>query len=188
MNTYVLVYNGFAQFEIIFTCLFMKEKGDIIVVGIDENEVKSIEGFIIKPTKQLKSLDINEIDLLVIPGGEAKNIYNNSYLDELLRKLNEKKKVIAAICAAPVKLAKAGILVNKKFVVDKSELKEFEEEFKNSFFVNENVVIDENIITAKPCGYMEFALEISEKMGIHENDSQIQETINFFKFYKDENN
>lgn len=188
MTTYVLVYNGFAQFEIIFTCLFMKRKGDIIVVGIDENEVESIEGFIIKPTQQLKNLHIDEVDLFVIPGGEAKNIYNNSYLDEFLRELNEKRKIIAAICAAPVKLAKAGILDNKKFTVDKPELKEFEESFKNSFFVNENVIIDENIITAKPCGYIDFALEISKKMGIYENDSDIQKTIDFFKFYKDENN
>jgi|GEM_PF-6118917 len=55
-----------------------------------------------KFTQQLKNIDIDEIDLLVIPGGEAKNIYNNSFLDELLIRLNEKKKIIAAICAAPV--------------------------------------------------------------------------------------
>lgn len=187
MSTYVLIYNGFAQFEIIFTCLFMKRKGEVIAVGIDENEVKSIEGFVIKPAKQLKDLVIDEIDLLVIPGGEAKNIYNNSYLDELLRALNKKKKVIAAICAAPVKLAMAGILDNKKFTVDTPELTEYKEYFKNSSYVNENVVVDKNIITAKPCGYIDFALETSKKMGIYEDDSQLQETIDFFKFYKCEN-
>lgn len=188
MATYVLIYDGFAQFEIIFTCLFMKKKGDIIPVGIDEKDVRSIEGFIIKPTQQIKNLDLDKVDLLVIPGGEAKNIYNNSFLDELLVRLNEKKKVIAAICAAPVKLAKAGILDGKKFTVDKPELKEFKEYFKNSFFVNDNVVIDQNIITAKPCGYIDFALEISKKMGIYKDDLQLQETIDFFKFYKDESN
>lgn len=185
MNTYVLVYDGFAQFEVIFACLFMKRKGEIIVVGIDDKEVKSIEGFIIKPTQQLKKLNIDEIDLFIIPGGEAKNIYYNSYLDELLNILNIKKKVIAAICAAPVKLAKAGVLNNKKFTVDRPELKEYEKDFKNSIYINDNVVIDENIITAKPCGYIDFAFEIGKKMGLYNNALELQEAIDFFKFYNE---
>ena len=73
-------------------------------------------------------------------------------------------KLNLAICAAPVHLAKADILEGKKYTttLPVHQFKEFEE----SNYQDEVVVIDINNITAKGCGYVEFAMELSKKMDI----------------------
>lgn len=184
MKTCVLIYNGFVQFEVILTCLFMKSKGEIITVALDENEIISIEGFTTKPDKLINEIEPDEIDLFVIPGGNPKPIYNNPELNKVLRKLNEKGKIIAAICAGPVHLAKSGILGGKKFIVDAPELKQYHNDFKNSIYVDESVVVDGNIITAKPNGYVDFVIEIGKVMDIFENDDDLNGKIEFFKYHK----
>lgn len=103
MKTFVLVYESFVQFEVILTCLFMRTKGDIVTVGIDGEHVTSQEGFMVKPHIRLSDMNPDEVDLFVIPGGEHVNIYGNPLLTKTLRVLNQKGKVIAAICSGPGK-------------------------------------------------------------------------------------
>lgn len=181
MKTFVLTYDGFVQFEVVLTCLFMKRKGEIVTVSLDGEQVVSFEGFKIQPHKSLKEIDVEEVDLFVIPGGNAKTIYNNSQLNEILSNLNEKKKIIAAICAGPVHLGKAGILNGKKFVTE--DFNDFKGDFEGGTFVNQNVVIDDNIITAKPNGYVDFAIEIGKVMKIYNDENDLNGTIEFFKFF-----
>jgi putative intracellular protease/amidase len=188
MNTYLLIYDGFAQFEIIFTCLFMKRKGEVKVVTLEEKEIVSVEGLTTKPNLLLKEVNTRDVDLLLIPGGDVRKIYDSSELNEMLKELNNENKIIAAICAAPVKLARAGILDGKSFTVDKPELAAYKNDFKNSVFVDENVVVDGNIITAKPNGYLDFAIEIGKKFHIFENEEDIDETIRFLKYGEDRSN
>ncbi|HUW49103.1 MAG TPA: DJ-1/PfpI family protein [Patescibacteria group bacterium] len=188
MDTYLLIYDGFALFEIVFTCLFMKRIGEIKVVALEEKEVVSVEGLTTKPNLLLREVNTSDVDLLVIPGGDARKIYGSPELDELLRELNSGKKVIAAICASPVKLAKAGILDGKRYTVDKPELVTYENDFRNSVFVDESVVVDGNIITAKPNGYLDFAVEIGKKFRVFESDKDIDETIKSLRYRKDRSN
>jgi 4-methyl-5(b-hydroxyethyl)-thiazole monophosphate biosynthesis len=185
MNTYLLIYEDYALFEVVFTCLIMKPAGKVMTVSLERKEVTSEEGLITKPNLLLKEIRADDVDLFVIPGGNVKNVYDSSELDEMLRELNKKKKVIAAICAGPVKLAKAGVLENKRFTTDKPELTKHKDDFEDSVFVNENVVVDGNIITAKPNGYIDFAIEVGKKMGAFKNDEDLNETIQFCKFHKD---
>ncbi len=183
MKTFILVYPSFVQFEVIFTSLFMKTVGDIVTVGIDGSEVTSHEGFIVKPHMQLSDVNLDEVDLFVIPGGEHINIYGNPLLTNTLQGLNEKGKVIAAVCSGPVHLAKAGLLDGKRYT--SYRMPERKEDFRHAQRLEDNVVVDGNIVTAKAVGYVDLALELGKIFNIYRDEADYQETVEVYRNYKD---
>lgn len=61
------------------------------------------------------------------------------------------------------------------------------EEFNNletGIFEDKVVSIDGNVVTAKPNGYVDFALELGKMMDIYDDDADYQETVDFFKYFK----
>ena len=181
MKTYILIYEGFVQFEVILASYFMKTKGEIITVGVDNNRVTSVEGFITIPHMTIANVDVNEVDLFIIPGGQPEKLLENTELHNLLIQLNNQNKAIGAICAAPIHLAKSGVLKGKKYTTT-LPINEFKE-FQGCTYLDENVVVDNNIITAKASGYVDFAIEIGKVMDIYENEEDLEETIRYFKYF-----
>jgi putative intracellular protease/amidase len=183
-STYVFIYDSFAQFEVILANYFLKHKGEVITFGIDNDKVTSHEEFIIVPHKSIDEVDVDDIDLLVIPGGDPSKVNDKEKLYSLIKEVNKKDKFIGAICAAPVHLSKAGILNNRKYTttLDINSI----EEFNVENFIDKNVVIDKNIITAKASGYVDFALELGKKVEVFENEEDLNETIRFFKYFNEE--
>lgn len=55
----------------------------------------------------------------------------------------------------------------------------------NATLINSNVVRDGNIITAKPNGYVDFAIEIGRALDIYEDEDDLNETIEFFRHFRD---
>jgi putative intracellular protease/amidase len=127
----------------------------------------------------LKSLAIDgPVDFIIIPGGSCDEALDNFTLHDLIRKTNESGKVVAGICNGAVVLASAGILKNQKCTHTAhpkyAPMPEFEEllafadkVFEGSKYIDEDVVIDGKIITAKPQVSVEFAEAIALKLGIH---------------------
>lgn len=181
MKTCIFVYEGFVHFEVMLTSLLMKKAGDVIVAGLDGNFVESYEGFTIKPDQSIADLKLSDLDLFIVPGGNPEEIYMNPVLLETLGKININKTVIAAICAGPLHLAKAGLLDGKKFTVDGPELEEYSDDFQNAIYIDQKVVRDGNIITAKPEGYIDLALEIGKVLHIFEDKDEYKQMAEFFK-------
>ncbi len=182
-NTYIFIYDTFAQFEVVLASYILKHKGEVITFGIDNDSVTSQEGFITLPHKNINDVDVNEIDLLIIPGGDPSRVKSKDKLYSLLKRINRKDILIGAICAAPIHLAKADILERKKYTttLDFNNIQEFNIEN----FVDNNVVIDENIITAKASGYVDFAIELGKKVDVFKDEDDLNETIRFFKYYNE---
>lgn len=183
MKTFILVYPSFVQYEVVLTSLFMKTKGDIVIVGIDGGEVTSHEGFIVKPHMQLSDVNLDDVDLFVIPGGEHVNIYGNPLLTKTLQALNKKGKVLAAICSGPVHLAKAGLLDGKRYT--SYRMPERKDDFKMAKRIEENVVVDGNIVTAKAVGYVDLALQLGNIFDIYKDEADYQETIEVYRNFTD---
>jgi 4-methyl-5(b-hydroxyethyl)-thiazole monophosphate biosynthesis len=86
--------------------------------------------------------------------------------------MNEKGKLIAAICAAPSVLAKFHVLDNKRATIYPGMEKEL------PYPRDERVVIDDNIITSQgPGTAMEFALAIVEKLLGREKAWELKEQL-----------
>lgn len=182
MKSYVLVYEGFVQFEVILASYLLKHAGDIITVGVSIDPVVSAESFKVIPDITIDEVNVDEVDAFIVPGGIPDTLFDCAEFYTLLEKLNAKGKVIGAICSAPLHLAKANVLQGKKYTTTITPA-DFTE-FNTANFVNENVVIDGNIITAKANGYVDFGIEIGKMVGIYEDEADYQETIDYFKHFK----
>jgi len=65
-------------------------------------------------------MDVDSIDLLVIPGGDPAPLVGNQELKAFIEKLVSRNKKVAAICGGAELLAGLGILKGKKCTGDTS--------------------------------------------------------------------
>ena len=106
-----------------------------------------------------------EADVVVLPGGMpgASSLRSDQRVIDILKDFNQKGKWIAAICAGPISLEKAGIIENKQFTCYPG----FENEIPSGIYQDSFTCIDQNIITGRgPAAALEFAYTILEKLGV----------------------
>ncbi|ALA40999.1 thij/pfpi family protein [Paenibacillus peoriae] len=167
MKSHVLIYDGYVSFEIMLATYFMKTKGDIVTIGVTKDPVISYEDFKVTPSMAIDEVSAEDIQLLIIPGGDNTQLKTNKQLLALINTLNNDNKVIATICSA-TELLEIAVVSYKSPVNHPTGLE-----------------IHKNIITAKPNKYVDFAIEIGKVMNIYTDDEDLKETIDFFKLFKD---
>ena len=117
----------------------------------------------IVPDTTVDNLKPEELDMVILPGGAGgvERLKQDPRVERLIKAMQEKKKLIGAICAAPTALAKFGVLEGKRATVYPSLV----EEIKPAHFVDQPVVEDENIVTSQgPGTALEFGLKLAEKL------------------------
>ncbi|MHA1185918.1 MAG: DJ-1/PfpI family protein [Candidatus Heimdallarchaeota archaeon] len=185
-NAYVFLYDKFVDFEISQALLLLIKDYNIITVGFEEGLVRSYSNLQVKAEIAIKNLDVDKVDIFIIPGGEPKEIiwddaFDNSVsiLNEKLVQMNKKEKIIAAICGGPTFLANAGILDNIKCTASiKDDEKKF---YKNSKFSEEDFVIDENILTAQGHAFSKFAVRLARIGDSIKTDEDMESTLDWLR-------
>ena len=182
MRTCVLYYDSCALFEVTITSLFMKHAGEVVTVGPEIRDYESWEGLRVRPHMTLMDLDPESVDLFVVPGGNPDMVADDPDLQRMLMTLNQKGKVIAAICGGPAVLARSGILKGRRY--NSSLAEERKGEFDGAIHDDHNVVEDGNIVTALPNAYVDLALTLGKKMNIFENQADYDETVRIYREFK----
>jgi putative intracellular protease/amidase len=94
MKIALFYYDGFSEFEVVLACLIFR-RYDLISIALENREYKSEECQRFCVDKIIKDVDIDSIDLLVIPGGEPAPLVENldvEFAFELARQMNLSKK------------------------------------------------------------------------------------------------
>ena len=170
----VPISNGFEEIEAI-SVIDICRRANIEVKIAAVEELLTVEAHNIKIQADCKIEDINsdDFDMIVLPGGlpNAFTLAENNKVQSLLKEFKEKKKKIAAICAAPYALHKADVL-NENFTCYPS----FEEKIRlNGYHNNDSIVIDNDVITSRgPATAMVFALEIVNILCGEETYNQVK--------------
>ena len=171
------VSDEMADFEITLTFQLLKSKGhrEIVTVGVDLTPVVSQSGFTYLPQKTLaQALDLADVEALIIPGGPIRP--QPEGLTELIRKIHAEKKLVAAICFGPQYLGRAGILDEHRFTTSCSEdtIKSLQvaDPYPRKNYLEDRVVRDENVITAKGSAFVDFAFAICEHLNISSSRKQ----------------
>ena len=175
----VYIYDGFVQFEVVLSSYFLRAKGEVVVVSSDGEPHRSAEGFLTMPDVRLADLDLDTVDALILPGGWEKDIIDQEGLHAALRSLDASGKIIAAICGGPLQLARAGLLKGRRYTSSVAD--EHSAAFAGADFIDENVVVDGNIVTAQPHGFVDMALQLGRMLDIFEDERDYLETVQAFR-------
>lgn len=175
----VFLAEGFEEVEAL-TVVDVLRRLDIHcdMVSIKEEYVKGAHNILVKADKVLDD-DIKDYDLITLPGGMpgSTNLRDSQKVIEAVQYFNENNKYIAAICAAPIVLVKAGVIKGKNV----TSYPGFEEELSEGNYISsENVVVDGKMITSRgPATALAFSYKIAEELGADVKDLKEGMMYNF---------
>ena len=167
----ILLADGFEDIEALTVLDVIRRAGITCdLISIKNEFVKSSHDLLVKSDKILN--EKMEYDLIVLPGGlpGATNLRDDERVINLLKKQNEEGKLIAAICAGPIALGKAGLTEGRNI----TSYPGYENELPNCKYVENDVVVDNNIITSRgPATSMIFSYKLLEILGEKEKAENI---------------
>ncbi|MBW6440731.1 DJ-1/PfpI family protein [Patescibacteria group bacterium] len=149
--------------------ILQNEGANISTASSVKGEIVGVEGGEARSKMTLSEIEVNKFDAVVFIGGSgASEYFDNNQAHRVIQTAFNTNKVVAAICIAPIILAKAGVLKGKNATVwssisDKIGKKELKEAGCN--ISAERIVTDGKIVTADgPSVAAEFANAIIEAM------------------------
>lgn len=180
----VFLFDGFSDWEISYVTpeIAKNENFDLIYFSETGNTVTSMGGLRINPTTSRSELKIEEIEMLILPGGVAWEKREISTINNLVSGLFKEEKTIAAICGATFYLGQLGILNNLKHTSnDLNYLKAVVLEYGGQEnYQDKLAVTGKNIITANGIAPIEFSTEIFRKIKL-KPDNEIEKWYQLFK-------
>lgn len=148
---YLFLAEGFEETEAL-ACLDVMRRAKLSVqtVGVTGEFVISSHGVCVKSDVDADSIDFDEIEGAILPGGMpgTLNLEKDSRVINCVKYCYENGKIVAAICAAPSILGHLGILEGKKATCFPG----FEKELKGAKCTTAHTVSDGNVITGKGAG------------------------------------
>jgi protein deglycase len=163
MKVLMPLAEGFEEIEAL-TVVDILRRAEIYVVmaGQKEGLVEGAHKIVVMPDVRLEDIDFTDFDGIVLPGGFPGfvNLGKDERVLNMVREMDKRGKYVAAICAAPSVLVKAGVLHGRRATVNPAGKAEVSACAK---YCEDRVVVDKNLITSQSPGTaMEFALKLVE--------------------------
>lgn len=151
MRAGVFFGERFEEVEALTVVDFLKRAGmDVEMVSVSHtHHVRGSHGIEIKTDFAYDEIRLGTLDLIVLPGGPGfGNLEKCDQLMKYVKRFPGEGKYVAAICAAPSILGRAGLLKGKKATCFPG----YEGELEGAEYTGEEAVIDGNIITGRSAG------------------------------------
>lgn len=154
---------GFEEIEgLTIVDVLRRAEIDVSMIGFTE-EVTGNHGITVKTDRTLDD-SLVDYDMLVLPGGMpgAENLKNNTTVIKSLQAVYNKGRQVAAICAAPIVLAAAGLLKDKNY----TSFPGFEKQIESGNHSEMIVVRDGRVTTSRgPATALAFAYQLVDNLG-----------------------
>ncbi len=163
---------------ITITDLMVRAGIEVVTAGLDEGPVVAARGTTIVPQTTLTQIYDQEFDMVVLPGGlpGADHLRDDATLQDIMKRHAAGQKYLAAICAAPKALEKAGLLNNRTATSFPGVLDSLE----NDTIIVSTAAIEQdgNIITSRgPGTAMDFTLKLIELLEGTEKMQQVDRSL-----------
>jgi len=177
---YVLLGNGFEEIEALTQVDYLRRADiEIKTVGLNGKKITGGHEITVEADIEIENIDTaSEVEMVILPGGlrGVAEIKKSEKAKELIHAAWKNKRYIAAICAAPSVLAEMGLLKGKNAICFPGMEHLLIE--GGASVVNQAVVIDNNIITAKAAGSSEkFSFTLIDLLKGKETARRISESI-----------
>jgi protease I len=142
--------------------IFLKSGIKVVTASSSLGEAKGMLGGKVKVDTTIDKINVSDYDGIIFVGGSgAVEYWENGLAHKIAQEAINQNKVLAAICIAPVTLAKSGVLKNKKATVFPSANKEIISFGAN--YTKKDVEIDGKIVTGSgPQAAKQFGEKIKE--------------------------
>lgn len=167
---------GFEEIEAV-TIIDVLRRADVrvIVAALEGGSVAGNHDIRIEADCTLDELAscAGRIDLVVLPGGMpgARNLKDDERVRALLRDVAAAGGRCAALCAAPIALAPAGLAAERTLTCFPG----FEKDLAEAHCVTDRVVIDDRVITGRgPGAALEFALTLVAELQGEERARELE--------------
>lgn len=165
---FVLIAEGFEEVEALTPLDLLRRVGinALLVSCSDRLAVRGAHGIKMVCDTLIDNLedeDVEEAFGVILPGGlpGAENLRDSEGVKYILRDMMAARKMVAAICAAPIALKAADVIEGRRI----TSYPGFEDQLAGAKYIDENVVIDGNLITSRgPALAMDFSLAIVEHL------------------------
>jgi 4-methyl-5(b-hydroxyethyl)-thiazole monophosphate biosynthesis len=155
---------GFEELEAVTVIDILRRAGvEVVVAALAKSPVTGSHGIRVAADTPLGALVEQDFDMIALPGGMpgAKHLKDDPRIAALAQRLHERGRPVAAICAAPMVLAAAGLLDGRRA----TSFPGFLADAANTTVVDEAVVADRGVITSRgPGTAMDFALALVEAL------------------------
>lgn len=155
---------GFEDLEAVTLSDILRRAGiEVVTAGLSPGLMQGARGVRIQPDAELDAVLAREFDMIALPGGMpgAENLRTDARVQALLRRMGAAGRFTAALCAAPIALAQAGLLDGRRVTsypgfVEKMAI-------PGAIYLTEAVVVDGKVVTSRGPGVaMDFALTLAE--------------------------
>ncbi len=169
--------DGCEELEAVTIIDLLRRAGiEVVVAGLKPGIVTASRGVQLVPDLTLDVALKDNYDMVVLPGGMpgAANLKNDVRIMELLKQMAAAGKYIAAICAAPMVLAEAGILNGKQA----TSYPGFLDAIPDVTLSSAAVVQDGKVLTSRgPGTAMDFALALVEVLTSTDTRQQVEAAL-----------
>jgi 4-methyl-5(b-hydroxyethyl)-thiazole monophosphate biosynthesis len=169
--------DGCEELEAVTIIDLLRRAGiQVVTAGLKPGIVLASRGVQLVPDLTLDVALQDDYDMVVLPGGMpgASHLKEDLRIIELLRKMAAAQKFTAAICAAPMVLAEAGILDGKKA----TSYPGFLDALPGVTVSSAAVVQDGKVLTSRgPGTAMDFALELVDVLAGAEKRRQVEAAL-----------
>ena len=163
MKTYIFLYQEVSLFEVDLVAYFMKTKGEVYIVTEGDEVIHTNEGIRVLADKKLEEVAVDDVDVLVICGGNVENIKDMQAIQKVVKDCKASGKIIGGICAGSRILAKA-LDMNTK--------------------IDKTMVVNHQVVLSPGNEYVDFALMLGKAADIYEDDADYEETVRYFKEFR----
>jgi len=160
------------------TLIDILRRADITVVtaSLAENTlITASRGVRIQADTHLENVIYDDFDMIILPGGlpGSTHLDEDSHIHAILKRHYQLDKAVAAICAAPLVLAHAGLLDGKRATCYPGVLSP--DNWPNIQLCNDATVIDGRVLTSRgPGTAIDFALSIIEFLKDRETRNTVE--------------
>jgi 4-methyl-5(b-hydroxyethyl)-thiazole monophosphate biosynthesis len=168
---------GFEELEAVTIIDVLRRAGiDVVVASLGDSPVAGSHGIRIAADTPLGALAEQQFDMIALPGGMpgADHLKKDTRIAALINRLCGEGKPVAAICAAPMVLAAAGVLDGRRATSYPGFLKDA----KRTTVVDEPVVSDNGVITSRgPGTALDFALALVAELAGRDVRNEVEAAL-----------
>ncbi len=172
---------GVEEIEFVAVVDILRRAGvEVVTASLGPGAVTGRSGITIDADVELDEVHGDDWDMVVLPGGlpNAELLRHDGRVREIVQRLREQDRPVAAICAAPTALAAYGVVGDRRVTSYPAMRDDMQRLAPDAVYVDEAVVEDAFLITSRGAGTaVAFALRLVARLCGEEKSMEIRSSI-----------